>query len=155
MRSSRITQCDHLNFFSKQRKYIHDFLLSTKSLAKISYPDDSVVTYQSVEDYGEKWHRFCLSLTSHRDFLFKHLNISFSENKLIVDLNSNCDDCIVQKNRRKVALFWQTDMVEFLIDERKLMMMKPDYIWFHLSTAFNSKKLFNNNNKYFFSCLGC
>ena len=34
-------------------------------------------------------------------------------------------------------------MVEFLIDERKLSMMKSDYIWSHLSTAFNSKKLFN------------
>ena len=38
--------------------------------------------------------------------------------------------------------FWQVDMVEFLIDERKLLMMKLDYIWSHLSTAFNSKKLF-------------
>ena len=39
--------------------------------------------------------------------------------------------------------FWQVDMVEFLINERKLSMMKLDYIWSHLSTAFNSKKLFN------------
>ena len=38
--------------------------------------------------------------------------------------------------------FWQVDMVEFLIDERKLLMMKLDYICSHLSTAFNSKKLF-------------
>ena len=38
-------------------------------------------------------------LTSHCDFHFKHLNISFSENKLIVDLNSNCHDCSIQKNR--------------------------------------------------------
>ena len=34
-------------------------------------------------------------------------------------------------------------MVEFLIDERKLSMMKLDYIWSHFSTTFNSKKLFN------------
>ena len=38
--------------------------------------------------------------------------------------------------------FWQVDMVGFLIDERKLLMMKLDYIWSHLSTAFKSKKLF-------------
>ena len=40
-------------------------------------------------------------------------------------------------------VFWQADMVEFLIDERRLSMMKLDYIWSHLSTAFNSEKLFN------------
>ena len=39
--------------------------------------------------------------------------------------------------------FWQADMVEFLIDKKKLSMKKLDYIWSHLSTAFNSKKLFN------------
>ena len=44
---------------------------------------------------------------------------------------------------QKFYAFQQTDMVEFLIDERKLSMMKRDYIWSHLSTAFNSKKLFN------------
>ena len=31
-----------------------------------------------------------VTLTSHCDFHFKHLNMSFIENKLIVDLNSNC-----------------------------------------------------------------
>ena len=50
----------------------------------------------------EKWHRFCL----HCDFHFKHLNISFSENKLILYLNSSCQDCSVQKNRKKVAWFF-------------------------------------------------
>ena len=34
-------------------------------------------------------------------------------------------------------------MVEFLTDDRKLWMMKLDYICSHLSTAFNSKKLMN------------
>ena len=34
-------------------------------------------------------------------------------------------------------------MIEFLIDERKLLTMKPDNIWSYLSTTFNSKKLFN------------
>ena len=78
------------------------------------------------------------------DFCFKGSSTSFSgENKLIVGLNSNCCDCSIKKNRKKVVWFWQTDMVEFLIDERKLSMMKLDYIWSHLSTAINSKKLFN------------
>ena len=44
MRSSTIiTQCDHLNWFSQKRKWIYDFLLSTTSFAKISYPDDYVL----------------------------------------------------------------------------------------------------------------
>ena len=44
MRSSTIiTQCDHLNWFSKKRKWIYDFLLSTTSFAEISYPDDYVL----------------------------------------------------------------------------------------------------------------
>ena len=63
--------------------------------------------------------------------------------KLIVDLNSNGYDCSAQRTQKKFNGFWQADMVEFLIDERKLSMMKLDYIWSHLSTAFNSKKLFN------------
>ena len=57
---------------------------------------------------GEKWHRFSyfwLPLP-HCDFHFKHLNISFSENKLIVYLNSSCQDCSIQKNRKKVAWFF-------------------------------------------------
>ena len=65
------------------------------------------------------------------------------ESKLILDLNSNCHDCSVQKNREKFNGFWQAYIVEFLIDERKSSMVKLDYIWFHLSTTFNSKKLFN------------
>ena len=46
-----------------------------------------------------------VTLTSHCDFHFKHLKMSFIENKLIVDLNSNCHDCSTKKNRRKVAWF--------------------------------------------------
>ena len=48
-----------------------------------------------------------------------------------------------KRTEKKFNGFWQADMAEFLIDERKLSMMKLDYIWSHLSTAFNSKKLFN------------
>ena len=48
-----------------------------------------------------------------------------------------------KRTEKKFNGFWQVDMVEFLFDERKLLMMKLDYIWSHLSTAFNSKKLFN------------
>ena len=48
-----------------------------------------------------------------------------------------------KRTEKKFNGFWQTDMVEFLIDERKLSMMKLEYIWSHLLTAFNSKKLFN------------
>ena len=47
-----------------------------------------------------------------------------------------------KRTEKKFNGFWQVDMVEFLINERKLLMMKLDYIWSHLSTAFNSKKLF-------------
>ena len=64
-----------------------------------------------------------VTLTSHCDFHFKHLNMSFTENKLIVDLNSNCHDCSTQKTEEKLHGFRQTDMVEFLIDERKLSMI--------------------------------
>ena len=49
--------------------------------------------------------------------------MSFIENKLIVDLNSNCHDCSTQKTEEKLHGFWQTDMVEFLTDERKLSMI--------------------------------
>ena len=49
--------------------------------------------------------------------------MSFTENKLIVDLNSNCHDCSTQKTAEKLRGFRQTDMVEFLIDERKLSMI--------------------------------
>ena len=48
-----------------------------------------------------------------------------------------------KRTEKKFNGFWQADMVEFLIDERKLSMMKLDYIWSHLSTTFNLKKLFN------------
>ena len=66
------------------------------------------------------------------------------ESKLIVDLKT----LIVvtgafKRTEKKFNDFWQADMVEFLIDERKLLIMKLDYIWSHLSTIFNSKKLFN------------
>ena len=58
---------------------------------------------------GEKWHRFSYFWLPlhHCDFHFKHLNISFdSENKLTVYLNSSCQDCSIQKNRKKVAWFF-------------------------------------------------
>ena len=64
-----------------------------------------------------------VTLTSHCDFHFKHLNMSFTENKLIVDLNSNCHDSSTPKTEEKLHGFRQTDMVEFLIDERKLSMI--------------------------------
>ena len=48
-----------------------------------------------------------------------------------------------KRTEKKFNGFWQADMVEFLINERNLWMMKLDYIWSHLSTTFNSKKLFN------------
>ena len=47
-----------------------------------------------------------------------------------------------KRTEKKFNGFWQVDMVEFLFDERKLSMIKLDYTWTHLSTAFNSKKLF-------------
>ena len=50
---------------------------------------------------------------------------------------------VFRRKENKFNGFWQAALVEFLIDERKLLMMKLDYIWSHLSTAFNSKKLFN------------
>ena len=48
-----------------------------------------------------------------------------------------------KRTEKKFNGFGQADMVEFLIDKTKLSMMTLDYIWSHLSTAFNSKKLFN------------
>ena len=49
-----------------------------------------------------------------------------------------------KRTEKKFNGFWQADIIEFLIDERNLSMMKLDYIWSHLSTTFNSKKLFNS-----------
>ena len=69
-----------------------------------------------------------VTLASHCDFCFKGSSTSFSENKMIVELNSNCCDCSIKKNRKKLYGFWQTDMVECLINERKLLMMKLDYV---------------------------
>ena len=47
--------------------------------------------------------RNLVTLTSHSDSHFEHSNTSFSENKLDgVDLNSNCRDCGVRKNRGKI-----------------------------------------------------
>ena len=54
-----------------------------------------------------------------------NMNISFSENKLIVDLNSNFQDCSIKKKTEKeLHGFWQTDMVEFLTGESKSLMIK-------------------------------
>ena len=38
------------------------------------------------------------------------------QNKLIVDLNFNSHDCGINKIWGKFNGFWQTDMVEFVID---------------------------------------
>ena len=65
------------------------------------------------------------------------------ESKLIVTRTLMAMTAAFKRTVKKFNGFWQVDMVEFLIDERKLLMMKLDYIWSHLSTAFNSKKLFN------------
>ena len=48
--------------------------------------------------------------------------MSFIENKLIVDLNSVMTAAL-KKTEEKLHGFQQTDMVEFLIDERKLSMI--------------------------------
>ena len=48
--------------------------------------------------------------------------MSFIENKLIVDLNSVMTEEL-KKREEKLHGFWQNDMVEFLIDERKLSMI--------------------------------
>ena len=50
---------------------------------------------------------------------------------------------VFKRTENKFNGFWQPNMVEFLINKRKLSMVTLDYIWSHLSTAFNSKKLFN------------
>ena len=113
-----------ISFVFQKRKQIYYFLLSKTSFAKISYHLHHAVIFIS------------------------NVQIPASvESKLIVDLNSNCHDCSIQKNREKVQWIWQADMVEFLIDERKLSMMKLDYICSHLSTTFNTKKLFNAFHK--------
>ena len=44
-------------------------------------------------------------LASHCDFCFKGSSTSFSENKLIVGLNSNCCDCSIKKNRKCCIVF--------------------------------------------------
>ena len=51
----------------------------------------------------ERVSQILVTLTSHSDSHFEHSNTSFSENKLDgVDLNSNCRDCGVRKNRGKI-----------------------------------------------------
>ena len=95
------------------------------------------------EDHGKKWHRFWLCL---------HYTVIFIQNvqyQLQWKVNWLWTWTLIvmtaafKRTEKKFNGFWQVDMVEFLIDERKLSMMKLDYIWSHLSTAFNSKKLFN------------
>ena len=57
------------------------------------------------EDHGKKWHRFWLCL-HYTVILISNVQIPASvESKLIVDLNSNCHDCSVQKNREKLQWF--------------------------------------------------
>ena len=90
-----------ISFFFQKRKQIYYFLLSTTSFDQISYRLHHAVIFIS------------------------NLQIPASvESKLIVDLNSNCHDCSIQKNREKVQWIWQVDMVEFLINERNLSIMK-------------------------------
>ena len=116
------------------------------TFAKISYLDDQVVTYQSVEDYVKEWHRFWLPL--HHTVIFIS-NIWISA--LTVKINWLCTSTLVvrtaafKRTEKKLHGVSQTDTVEFLINERKLSMIKLrlTYILSHLSTAFNSKKLFN------------
>ena len=50
---------------------------------------------------------------------------------------------VFKRTEKKFNGFWQANMVEFLIDKKKLSIKKLDYIWSDLSTAFNSKKPFN------------
>ena len=83
MRSSAVTECDHLHFFCQKRKCINDindFLLTITSFAKISFLDDLVVTsYQS--EGGRPWEKVAqilITLTLHCDFHFKCSNISLS-----------------------------------------------------------------------------
>ena len=82
-----------------------------------------------------------VTLVSHCDICFKCSNTRFSENKLFVGLNSNCD-CSIKKNRKKVVWFLADLYSRIHIDERKVM-TKLDYIWSRLSTAFYSIKQFN------------
>ena len=84
--------------------------------AEISYLDDKVVTLICGRLW-EKMAQILVTLTSPCDFHFKQLNMNFIENKLIVDLNSNCHDCSIQRTEEKLYSFRQTDMVEFLIME--------------------------------------
>ena len=46
---------------------------------------------------------------------------------------------VFKRTEKKFNGFSQADMVEFLIDERKLSMMKLDYIWSHMSTTLTQR----------------
>ena len=89
----------------QKRKHIYDFLLSTESFAKISYLNDFFVTYQSVKDHSKKWHRFRLHLHDTVIFISDVQIPAQLQNKLIMDLNSDCHDCSIQKNIGKVQWF--------------------------------------------------
>ena len=57
------------------------------------------------ENHGKKWHRFWLRL-HHTVIFISNVQIPASvESKLIVDLNSNCHDRSIQKNREKIQWF--------------------------------------------------
>ena len=47
-----------------------------------------------------------VTLASCCDFCFKGSGTSFSENKLIMGLNSNCCDCSIKKREKKVVWFF-------------------------------------------------
>ena len=87
-------------FFQKRNAFV-SFLSSTTSFAKISYPDDWVVT---CEGNMGKVAEVLVTLASHCDFCFKGSSTSFSENKLIVGLNSNFCDCSIKKKQKKSSL---------------------------------------------------
>ena len=132
-------------FFSKEKCICEFFVVNHIFLLKLVI---RMIRLSHVREHGKCSGYACLTLifvSKVRVQALVKINY-FSENKLIVGLNSNCCDCSIKKNRKKMSGFWQTDMVECLIDERKLSMMKLDFVWSHLSKAFNSKKLFNAFN---------
>ena len=74
-------------------------------------------------------------VTSYCDFHFKCSNTSFSENKLIMDLNWNCRDCSIEKNKRKV-LWFSADWYGRISHWWKKTI--DDKTWLHLVSFANS-----------------
>ena len=111
MKSSIITKCDHLNFLSHKRKHIYDFLLSTKSFAKL-------VTWMirlshiSLQKTMEKMAQILFTLKSNCDFNVKHLNISFSENNWSLIWTKSHETSAFKITVQKFYGFQETDMVD-------------------------------------------